>query len=77
MRTEPKVLKTAYKSIFSGDMGKIVMKDLKAWCHIDQTSFMPGQGDQTAYNEGARSVYLRICAMAKINLDRLLEESDS
>ena len=76
-KVEPKTLKAAYKSIFSGTMGKIVMDDLKAWCHVNTTSVVPGQPDLTAYNEGARSVYLRICAMSKINLDRIMEQADN
>lgn len=78
MKADPKTLKTAYKSIFNGELGKIVMKDLKDWCHVDKPSLVPGSPDLTAYNEGARSVYLRICHMAKINLDRILtEQSDN
>lgn len=72
MRTDPKILKAAYSSIFKGDMGKIVMRDLKDWCHIDNTSFHPGDPYCSAFNEGKRFVYLRICKMAKIDLDKAM-----
>ena len=76
-KTDPKVLKAAYSSIFKGEMGKIVMNDLKDWCHVEMPSLVPGQPDVTAYNEGARSVYLRICKMAKLDLDRIMAGSDN
>jgi hypothetical protein len=72
-KTDPKVLKAAYKSIFNGDMGKIVMNDLKDWCNINKTSFDPDRADVTSFNEGKRFVYLRICSMAKIDLDKLMQ----
>lgn len=78
MRTvEPKTLKAAFKSVFSGPMGKIVMKELKQYCHIDSPVIVPGQPDMTAFNDGSRSVYLHICKLGNINLDKILAESDN
>jgi len=76
-KTDPKVLKAAYSSIFKGDMGKIVMNDMKEWCHINKTSLVPGQPDLTAFNEGKRFMFLRICSMAKIDLDKIIQEEAS
>lgn len=77
MKTDPKILKTAYSSIFKGEMGKIVMKDLKLWCHIDTSSFVPGDNAITAFNEGKRFVYLRICQMSKIDIDKIMAQSEN
>jgi len=76
-KVDPVVLKTAYSSIFKGEMGKIVMDDLKEWCHINRTSLDPDNPSMTAFNEGKRFVYLRICQMAKIDLDRLMAQSEN
>lgn len=72
-KTDPKILKAAYSSIFKGEMGKIVMKDLKDFCHVEMPVLVPGQPDATAFNDGKRFVYLRICKMAKIDLDKILQ----
>jgi len=72
-KLDPKTLKLAYASIFNkSEMGKIVMKDLQTWCHINDTSFNPNNSNITAFNEGKRFIYLRICKMAKINLDKIM-----
>ena len=76
-KRDPVTLKAAYKSIFSGEMGKIVMDDMKQWCHITSSSFVTGDPHITSFNEGKRFIYLRICSMAKINLDRVLKEAES
>jgi len=73
-KTDPVVLKSAYASIFKGEMGKIVMNDLKEWCHVNKTSIVPGQPDISAFNEGKRFIFLRICSMAKIDLDRYINK---
>jgi hypothetical protein len=70
MKSDPKILKTAYASIFKGELGKIVMNDLKSWCHIDKTSFVP-DSNTSAFNEGKRFIFLRICSMSNIDLDKL------
>jgi hypothetical protein len=75
-KKDPQVLKAAYQSIFKGDMGKIVMDDLKEWCCVNKTSLVPGQPDVTAFNEGKRFIFTRICSMAKLNLDRILQRED-
>ena len=72
-KTDPVVLKNAYASIFKGEMGKIVMDDLKAFCHIDMPVLSPGQPDVTGFNDGKRFVFLRICKMARIDLDRIMQ----
>jgi len=75
-KTDPVVLKNAYASIFKGEMGKIVMKDLRSWCHVDRTSFDPSNPNISAFNEGKRFIYLRICQMARISLDKKAESDN-
>jgi len=74
MKRDPVVLKNAYASIFKGEMGKIVMKDLQEWCCINKTSFHPDNQFASDFNEGKRFIYLRICQMAKIDLDKFNKE---
>jgi hypothetical protein len=77
MKRDPKVLKAAYSSIFKGEMGKIVCDDLKTWCHVNHTSFDPKDPHITSFNEGKRFVFLRICQMAKIDLDKVMQQTDN
>lgn len=72
-KRDPKILKTAYSAIFKGEMGKIVMDDLKDWCHINGTSFDPDRPQVSAFNEGKRFIFLRICRMAKIDVDKIMQ----
>lgn len=77
-KTDPKILKAAYASIFKGDMGRVVMNDLKEWCHVDKTSLVPNSPDVTAFNEGKRFIFLRICQMARLDLDKIIQrEADN
>lgn len=75
-KTDPKVLKAAYASIFKGDMGRIVMNDLREWCHVNKTSLVPNSPDTTAFNEGKRFIFLRICSMARLDLDRYIKQDE-
>lgn len=71
-KVDIRTMKIAYRSIFSGAQGKIVREDLKDWCHVTKPSLVPNDPYMTAYNEGARGVFLRICAMANIDLDQIM-----
>lgn len=73
-----KILKAAYAGVFKGPMGKVIMQDLKDWCHVTKTSYSPTNPEITAFNEGKRFIYLRICSMAKIDLDKIMaQQSDN
>ena len=76
-KTDLKNLKNAYAGIFKGEMGKLIMRDLKEWCHITKTSYVPDKPDATAFNEGKRFIFLRICQMAKIDIDKIMTQSDN
>lgn len=52
----------AYRQCFLGDRtaGRLVLQDLARYCRAGQSSFVSGDPHQTAFNEGARDVYLHI-----------------
>ena len=57
---ELKQLELAYKQIFSSDMGKLVLEDLKKRCSFYSTSHIKGDSHESAFLEGTRSVVLFI-----------------
>lgn len=71
----------AYKRLFDSDDGEKVIKDLMRSCHMITTTFDPNP-QQQAYNEGARSVVLRIINTINLSEDKLasfmkqMEEQD-
>lgn len=56
----------AYKTVFNSKEGQKVLLDLMKSCHVMGTTFS-SDPYETAYNEGARSVVLRI--IKTINVD--------
>lgn len=62
MNKEQQSIRNAYYRLFNSDDGKLVLNDLKAYCHAD-TPTVRTQGQQP-YDiflcEGARTVFLRI-----------------
>jgi hypothetical protein len=69
---ELRKLQSAYKDIFEGTAGKLVLKDLKNLCHVNRTTYV-SNSDDTVFNEGQRSVFLHIITMANIDVDKLKE----
>ena len=68
----------AYKRVFESDDGKLVLKDLIASCHI-LTSTMDPNPNEVMFNEGARSVVLRIMRTLKVDpaeLEKILNEQE-
>ncbi len=60
----------AYAELFKagGDpRGRTVLADLASYCNVGSSSFVPGDPQQTAFNEGARDVYLHILEMSGLN----------
>ena len=43
---------------------RLVLADLAQYCRVGATSFVPNDPHQTAFNEGARDVYLHVCDRA-------------
>ncbi len=52
---------------------KYVLKDLATYCNVYQTSHVQEDPTQTAFNEGARDVFLHILEMSNLSLDELLQ----
>jgi hypothetical protein len=59
-RARQRTLKDDYRQTFSGEAGQRVLADLLRVCRVSHPTFAPGVPDMTAFNEGARSVGLRI-----------------
>jgi hypothetical protein len=55
--------KEAYTQVFSTPLGQEVLKDLMHFCKVYEPTYVPGDPETTAYNEGARRVVLRILSL--------------
>ena len=71
----------AYRSCLGGTDAntRLVLADLAAYCRIGQSSFVAGDPHQTAFNEGARDVFLHIAEMCRLSpsaFPELLEDED-
>jgi hypothetical protein len=44
--------------------GRALLGDLARYCRVGQTSFVAGDPHQTAFNEGARDVFLHVAELA-------------
>lgn len=42
---------------------RLVLADLARYCRVGETSFVAGDPHQTAFNEGARDVFLHVAEM--------------
>ena len=56
----------AYRRLFSTDDGQVVLKDLMQSCYLSRSIIGPSVHD-TYFNEGVRSVVLRI--LGTVNMD--------
>lgn len=71
-RNKVKDMILTYKRVFDTDDGKIVLDDLMRSCHMKNTTF-DGDIHRMAFNEGARSVVLRILETMNVTEARLAE----
>ncbi len=62
----------AYKEVFESEAGKTVLADLMKSCHMVNSTF-DKDPYETHYNEGARSVVLRIIKTTNTSMDKLNE----
>jgi hypothetical protein len=53
-------LKTMYTDVFTTNAGKKVLKDLEARCNWRSLSYVAGDANATAFEEGKRAVILHI-----------------
>jgi len=60
----------AYKRVFDSKDGKKVLVDLMKSCHMMDTTF-DKDPYETHFNEGARSVLIRILKTTKTNMEQL------
>jgi hypothetical protein len=60
---------SAYRSVFAGPTGdgRRVLEDLARYCRAGATSFVAGDPHQTAFNEGARDVFLHVVELAGLD----------
>jgi hypothetical protein len=68
----------AYQRLFDTEDGKKVLKDLMKSCGFDAT-IVGKDSHETYYNEGARSVVLRIvqnCGLSVDNLTKMIKEME-
>lgn len=56
----------AYRQMFGSIEGKTVLRDLALYCNVGHSSFNAGDPHSTAFNEGARDVFLHIAEMSGI-----------
>ena len=69
---EMKATISAYKRFFDTRDGKLILNDLMKACHMT-SSTMDKDPYETAFNEGARSVVLRILKTTNTNMEQLNE----
>jgi hypothetical protein len=58
----------AYRRQLSADeaSGRLILSDLAHYCRAGQSSFVAGDPHQTAFNEGARDVFLHVAEMCGV-----------
>ncbi|MBX7147135.1 MAG: hypothetical protein K1X44_07490 [Alphaproteobacteria bacterium] len=63
-------VKVAYKNKLdpSHQESQLILNDLAAYCRVHRTSFIPNDPYQTAFNEGARDVFLHIYDMLNFDI---------
>jgi len=57
---EVKSLARSYRRCFDCEAGQTVLDHLSRFCMEHRSTYVPGNTDQTAFNEGARTVILEI-----------------
>lgn len=66
---QAKPVAAAYRDLLATPAGKLILRDLAAYCRVGASSFAAGDPHQTAFNEGARDVFLHVAEMAGIRPD--------
>jgi len=62
---EPNKLKLMYNDLFTSEAGKQVLGDLEARCNWRTSSYVAGDANATAFEEGKRAVLLHIHNMLR------------
>lgn len=58
-------MKLMYNDLFTGEAGKKVLADLEARCNWRTSSYVAGDANATAFEEGKRAVLLHIHNMLR------------
>jgi hypothetical protein len=69
---EMKATIRAYKEVFESQAGQLVLKDLMKSCHMMSSTF-DKDPYETHFNEGARSVVVRILKTTNTSMDKVNE----
>ena len=62
---DPNKLKLMYNDLFTSEAGKQVLGDLEARCNCRSSSYVAGDANATAFEEGKRAVLLHIYKMLR------------
>ena len=65
----------AYKRVFQGPEGELVLEDLMKFCLVGSDVHVPGDPLETAYNAGRRRVGLRIASLVGMDERRAIAVS--
>ncbi len=66
----------AYKEFSEREFSQVILRDLACYCHFNQTSFIPGATEYTAFNEGARDVFLHILEMMNMKPQGMMDKGE-
>ena len=58
----------AYEQLSETAEFRLILEDLARYGGLRTTSFVPGQSDQTAFNEGQRDLVFHLLEMASLDL---------
>ncbi len=75
---EAPALPRYYRQVFDseGDAGSAVLADLAAFCLAAEATYVPGDSQASAFNEGRRAVWLHIQAMREETGQELSQHLD-
>jgi hypothetical protein len=62
---DPNKLRVMYNDLFTSEAGKKVLGDLEARCNWRSSSYVAGDANATAFEEGKRAVLLHIHNMLR------------
>lgn len=64
----------AWNTVFDMEdaRARMILKDLASYCNFTSSSFVANDAHQTAFNEGARDVFLHILEMSNLDLNTVL-----
>lgn len=64
-----------FKGVFGSEQGERVLEAIARYSGADALCFSPGEPDSTAFNLGARSVYLYINEMIAFDIDKFVNNN--